>query len=387
MSAPVSWKRLARRQAVTTSAAATLTPRDVSALYGLDAYYGRGVYGQGQSIGFIEFARPDAGDDARFWRTFSLAPQFNAVAATIDVDRAASDPGALDETDLDLQYAGALAPAARLVAYVISDSASPAVFLGQLYDALQRAAADGIGIISISLGTGELGLADTGPITAPLSGRAWPDSASYLPDLDALVQRNGLLVFVAAGDAGAYAGLPYGDLQPQPSWPAVQPAMIAVGGTQLTSPGNLPSGEEAWGGQTLDRLAPGYSAANTLPQASGGGGVSAIFAAPPDQAALGLGGRATPDICAFSGPLVIADHGQQVTIWGTSAAAPIAAAITALAAQAAGALPTRGQVLARAQDVCLGNNWNSALWTQGLTTFFSAGPGYDLCTGWGRVVI
>ena len=381
-----SWKRFARQNRVAASGG-TLQPRDIANLYGLDAFYQRSLYGQGQSIAFVEFAGPNAPDDARFWTAYSVAPGLNRPVSAVSIDRAPSDPAALDETDLDVQYAGALAPGARLAAYVISDQSDLPDFLGQMYDALTQIAADGIRIVSISLGTGERAFVAATDIRAPLAGRSWSDARAYGADLDALIRDNGLLVFVAAGDSGAYAGLPFGDHTPQPSWPATQPAVLAVGGTQLITPGTLGSGEQAWGGQCMDPLAPAYDPSNTLPQASGGGGLSTVFAAPARQAGLGLGHRATPDIAAFAGPLVIAEGAREITIWGTSASAPIAAAGAALLAQASGAVPTVEQLCTAARDVSSGNNWNNTLLLNGLSAYASAGPGYDLCTGMGRLAL
>jgi kumamolisin len=381
----VSWRRFGRQGAGLVPG--TLRPADVASLYGLDAFARNGIHGEGQTIAFVEFAAPQAADDAAFWQTHSLAPELNRPAGIVHVDRSPSDPMALDETDLDLQYAGALAPAARLTAYVVSDQTDVGGFLGALYDALARIAADGTRIVSISLGTGERVFSAAQGIVAPALGRFWQDAPAYAADLDALIRDGGLLVFVAAGDAGAYAGLPFGDHTPQPSWPATQPAVLAVGGTQLQLPGDLSSGEQAWGGQSLDPFSPGYTPANTLPLASGGGGLSAVFPAPARQACLGLGLRGTPDLAAFAGPLLVVSGGQETSVWGTSAAAPIAAAAAALIAQAAGALPTADQLCAAAHDIASGNNWNNTLLLNGLTTFFAAGPGYDLCTGNGRLAL
>jgi kumamolisin len=378
-------RRDVRGQRQVGGQAGVLTPRDLARMYGLEPFYASGICGQGTTIAFLEFAPPSAADDARFWRQHSLAPERNTPVATVSLPGAQPDPGALDETDLDLEYAGALAPGARLVTYLLSDQTDAAGFLGQVYDALAWIAADGVRIVSISLGTGERQFAAAARIEAPAAGRGWRDPLSYAADLDALVDRAGLLVFAAAGDSGAYGGAPFGDPVPQPVWPAVQPSFLAVGGTQLARPGDPWSGEEAWGGQTGDPAAPGYNPANTLGQASGGGGCSRLFPPSPAQAALGLTGRGTPDVAAFAGPLLVTDRGRDIPVWGTSAAAPIAAAMAALATEAHGRLPARSAIVAAARDVVRGNNWNDALMAEGLTTFYAAAPGLDLCTGAGRV--
>ena len=377
-----SWKRRSRPGAAGLSAA--LTPQDLTQLYGLGDLYARGIFGQGSRIGFIEFARPSAADDTAFWSRYSVRPDLNRPARGVEIDLSPGDPGALGETDLDLQYAGALAPGADLVAYLIDDRGDAAAFMGRLYDALVRAAADGCRFVSISLGTGDAAAAAAAPIQSP-SGSAWPNAEAYAQALDALITSNGMMVFAAAGDSGAYGGLPFHDLTPQPVWPATQGAVIAVGGTQLVTPGDVTSGEEAWGGQALDPEAPGYSQGNTLPAASGGGGTSQLHPVPAHQSALGAAMRQTPDLAAFAGPLTIVDLGREVAVWGTSAAAPIAASLCALCSQALGRAPTVTELYAAARDITSGNNMNDTLVREGLNDFAAAGSGYDLCTGAGSL--
>lgn len=376
-----SLKRRGRPLAV--APASVLNPRAVAELYQLGELHGRGIFGQGQRIGFIEFARPSASDDATFWRSHSLNPALNRPVQTVEIDVAPSDPGALGETDLDLQYAGALAPGAELRAYLVSDRGDLPTFLGQVYDALSRAAADGFKIVSISLGAGDRGVGAAGAIRSPATGQAWADVASYCRALDELIARQGLLVFASAGDSGAYGGFGSGDAAVQAVWPASQGAIVAVGGTQLATPGDLASGEQAWGGQTLEPEAPGFNRSNTLPQASGGGGASSFLPAPARQEALGADRRQTPDVAAFSGPLTIVDLGRETAVWGTSASAPITAAVCALVAQSAGRLPTPEQLYAAGSDVAAGNNTNDALMQAGLNVFYEATAGFDLCTGAG----
>lgn len=377
-----SWKRRGRARVVGVGSA--LSPQDLVELYGLADLHARGVFGQGLRIGFVEFARPSESDDRAFWARYSVKPELNRPVRTVPVGVPAGDPGALGETDLDLQYAGALAPGAELIAYLIDDQGTDAAFMGRLYDAVLAAAADGCQILSISLGTGDAMAAAAGPISSG-DGGSWNDPASYAAALDEAIAGAGMLVVAAAGDSGLYGGFPLGQSTPQAVWPASQGAIVAVGGTQLAGPGNVGSGAQAWGGQSLDPAAGGYNPANTLPQASGGGGPSCFIPLPAHQAGFGGPWRQTPDVAAFAGPLTIVDLGSEVTVWGTSAGAPIVAAVCALCRQAAGALPTQAQLYGAATDVLAGNNTNDALLLTGLTEFAVAEPGYDACTGAGSV--
>lgn len=360
-----------------------LRPRDIAALYQLHPLYAKGWKGQGVHIGFVEFCRPNQPDDQMFWAGESLDPALNTPVNVVDVDASASDPHALSETDLDIQYVGALAPGAKLTAYLISDRGSVEAFMGQMYDAVNQAISDGVQILSISLGTGDRLVAGAGAISA--AHKSWSGQTPYLNDFDALITSNRLMAFVAAGDSGAYGGLPFGDNRPQPIWPAIQSSVISVGGTQLAIPGDLTSREEAWGGQTLDPAGPYFNRSNTLPHASGGGGVSSLAPAPFYQSHLGYSGRATPDISAFSGPLQIIFQGNAMSIWGTSAAAPIAAAVAALILQGTGHILTHHDLYAHARPVTSGNNWNNQLAQMHLDTVFTSQSGYSLCTGQGTL--
>ena len=373
-----------RRLRAQTANVPALVPADVATLYRLDRFHGQGLYGQGESIAFVEFTLPSARDDAAFWGKYSLRPDLNQPARATIMRGARSTPAGLGETDLDLQYAGALAPGAVLKAYVVDASAPMAEFPMQLWAALRAAAKDGMRIVSISLGGGDLALSEAGAIADPVGGRSWPDAAAFAADLDAWVKQAGLLCFVSAGDSGAYSAYPQ-DPRVQASWPATQGAFIAVGGTQLAVPGDVTSGEQAWGGQGDDPSGPGYNMANTLPQASGGGGPSAFVPTPGYQAALGASARRTPDISAFAGPLTVVDRGAEVPVWGTSASAPILAAVAALYHQATGRWMDHNVLYAAAADITAGNNYNSSLLRAELTTFATAGPGFDDCTGAGAL--
>ncbi len=370
------------RRAVAQPGGPVLRPADVVGLYGLHRFHAQGIYGQGIRIGFVEFSLPNGRDDAAFWARYSVRPELNTPARATVLPHARSSASALGETDLDLQYAGALAPGADLHAYVVDGQAPLLQFLPALWSALRAAAADGARIVSISLGGPDADIGAAGTIRDRSAASSWPDAATFAADLDAWARSHGMLCFVAAGDNGAYAAFP-ADGRVQASWPATQASFIAVGGTQLAVPGDPAAGEQAWGGQILDPAAPAYNPSSSLPQASGGGGLSAFVPAPGYQGALGAPTRVTPDVAAFAGPLVIVDRGAEVPVWGTSAAAPIVAATAALYLQATGRAMDHTVLYAAARDVVQGTNWNDSLLRAQLDTYYVAGPGYDWCTGMG----
>ena len=180
--------------------------------------------------------------------------------------------------------------------------------------------------------------------------------------------------FQASGDSGAYGNV----LFP----PADDPFVTAVGGTSLVTSNGVWLAESAWSGS--------------------GGGVSPNFSIPVWQKALSMAAnqgsttmRNVPDVAALADLTIweIANNGEQGTVGGTSAAAPLWAGLAAMANQQAAAdqqpgigflnpaLYAIGQGPAAASafhDVSQGNNTNESNPSR-----FYAVPGYDLCTGWG----
>ncbi|HXB48180.1 MAG TPA: S53 family peptidase, partial [Streptosporangiaceae bacterium] len=177
---------------------------------------------------------------------------------------------------------------------------------------------------------------------------------------------------------------------PAVSWPATDPLVTAVGGTQLNlgAGGARKSPDVAWH--------------------DSGGGRSIVFGRPSYQNSVrGLTGghRGVPDISmdascnsavAIFGSFYGGHRGEWSPICGTSLATPLFAGIVALADQEAGhALGLINPALYKIEaqhepgvvDITKGNNSQSV--TNGGKTHkvkgFSAGPGYDLVTGVGTV--
>src|SRR5215469_245088 len=163
---------------------------------------------------------------------------------------------------------------------------------------------------------------------------------------------------------------------PTVDFPAASPYVVACGGTTLTLSGTSIQSEKVW---------------NDLSQNEGatGGGVSEVFALPSFQqsakvpkAPNGFAGRGVPDVAGDADPVtgysVVVD-GQQSVIGGTSAVAPLWAGLFALINQSLGAnvgyvnpLLYSAKAEATFNDITAGNNGS-----------YSAGPGWDACTGLG----
>jgi kumamolisin len=186
----------------------------------------------------------------------------------------------------------------------------------------------------------------------------------------------GVTVTVAAGDNGSADRATDG--QPHADFPASSPNALACGGTSM-------------------QLSDGGVAAETVwNDASGatGGGVSDTFSLPSWQAAAGVpgrsgtgqSGRGVPDVAGNADPAtgyqVFVDGKAQV-VGGTSAVAPLWAALICRLAQATGksfgllqpllyAGVSAGAAAAGFRDITQGNNGA-----------YQAGPGWDACTGLG----
>jgi subtilase family serine protease len=219
-------------------------------------------------------------------------------------------------------------------------------------------------------------------------------------------------VLASTGDTGAtnYSNAAGTMLYTHPvvGWPASDPLVTAVGGTQLAllSDGSRTQADRVWD-DSVNYALNDASTGSPGPQAlATGGGTSAIFARPSYQNSVaGVVGaqRGVPDIAmsgACSGPVDIFTSFAPLpagwsAVCGTSESSPLFAGIVALADQVAGhSLGLINPVLyalsaAHAPglvDVTKGNNTVSFLQPLLVTVQgYHAGPGYDLASGVGTV--
>lgn len=165
----------------------------------------------------------------------------------------------------------------------------------------------------------------------------------------------GINVFVAAGDSGSSDG----ESGNHVDFPASSPDSIACGGTKLilNSSGTRNS-EVVW---NEDLLGEGAT----------GGGISSVY---PKRNVPDIAGNADPN----SGYVVNVD-GTQSVIGGTSAVAPLYAGLTALLASN---LPN---LVGNLKDILYANPSVCFDVVSGNNGAYSAGPGYDNCSGLGVV--
>ena len=313
----------------------------------LAGYYNfpKGYTGAGKNVAVIELGGGFVQSDLDgYFKSMGLKVKpiiFHSIqSATNTLD---GPDGADGEVMLDLCVVGGMAPGVQLHCYTAPNT--DAGFLA----AINQAITDKMDAISISWGAPE---------------DAW--DPTVVQQFDAAFQRAAqanITVTAAAGDNGSGDGEPGQHVD----YPAASPWVLGCGGTAVQS--MSPITEVVWndgsqGGAT-------------------GGGISSRTVIPAWQKIANVPGgkfRGVPDVAGNADPStgwnIIVD-GQQMIIGGTSAVAPMWAALAACLSQALGTnvgfLPAVLYSLKGwSRDILSGNNGT-----------YSARAGYDCCTGLG----
>lgn len=336
------------------TASASHDPTEVAKIYD----YPEGD-GAGQCIGIIELGGGFRLDDlSNYFKSLNVqTPQVISVSVNGGKNSPSTPDSADGEVMLDIEVAGAIAPAAKIVVYF-----APNTDRGFL-DAITTAVHDTANhpsVISISWGASE---------------SQW--TAQALKNFDEAFQAAGAMgvtVCVASGDNGSSDGV--NDGQDHVDFPASSSFALGCGGTTLQASNGRIVKEFVWN-----------------PQPSGGatgGGVSNTFRLPPWQQDIQVpvrsgqkGGRGVPDVSGDADPNtgynVLVD-GETAVYGGTSAVAPLWAAlvarINARTGKSVGFL--NPQIYAQAVEA---SGFRDI--TQGDNGSFSATQGWDACTGLG----
>jgi hypothetical protein len=246
----------------TTSVVSTYSPAQIRAAYGLPALPAAGTaltlaqaaqLGAGQTIYIVDAMHdPNAAAElAAFNQKFGLpacttktigassslplpaastsacefSVVYNTASGTMTSTAPAFDSGWATEITLDVQWAHATAPLARIVLIEAADAS-----LNSLLGAVKLANAMGPGVVSMSFGANE---------------------GNWTASVDSTFAGTGMTYLAATGDSGAAV-----------SWPAVSPNVVAVGGTSLTYTGTGARSETGWsgtgGGTSLYTPTPSY---------------------------------------------------------------------------------------------------------------------------------
>ncbi len=264
------------------------TPQNFATDYNLSPLYRQGAVGSGQTVGIVTLAALDVGAPEAFWQQVGLP----AGNRTLTVDNVDNGPGApsiaagTQETDLDVEQAGGVAPGANVIVYQ-----APHTDFG-FVDAFMTAASQDIAD-SVSTGWGG---SETFLRSSVATGSESPGLQAAFDEAFLEMAAQGQSTFVATGDAGAY--LATEDLQTTDlsiGYPANSPFTTAAGGTTLPWSASIsgPDGnatvdvpaQRTWG---WDYLWPAISAVTGVPEATaaqeaiaGGSGGYSVFEPKP----------------------------------------------------------------------------------------------------------
>jgi len=337
------------------------TPPQIAKLYNFPT----GVDGSGECIALIELGGGyNPSDLSNYWNQLNLTqtPTVSAVSVGNGSNSPTGDPGGPDgEVMLDIEVAGSIAPASKIVVYFAENT--DAGFLNAITTAVHDDT-NKPSVVSISWG---------GPESA------WTQQA--MTSMDQAFQSAaamGVTVCVASGDDGSTDGV--GDGLNHVDFPASSPNVLACGGTELVTSGNTITSETVW---------------NELANSEGasGGGISDVFPLPSWQSAANVppsanpshnAGRGVPDVAGDADPTtgyVTLVDGNPDVIGGTSAVAPLWAGLIALIND------SLGKPVGFVNPLLYQNpngDFNSI--TSGNNGAYSAGPGWNPCTGLGSPI-
>jgi uncharacterized protein (TIGR03437 family) len=368
-----------------------MAPEDFGTIYNVAPLYQSGLDGTGQSIAVVGQSAVMLSDIRTFRTRFNLPandPKIMLYGTT--------DPGYTDaqiEGNLDLEWAGAIAPKATIY-YVYGPSAFAAM--------VAVVNANLAPVISVSYGGCESGY-----------------RPSYYRSIAQQANAQGITIVAASGDSGAAGCDPQG-AEPfaaqgrMVALPSALPEVTGIGGTQFADAGGTywAARNSANYGSALSYIPEtAWNESDATGLGSTGGGASQYYPQPVWQTGPAVpadGARHVPDLAlnsALHTPYYVTYYGGGVAVGGTSAAAPSMAGILALLNQyrAVNGLATQlglgninPQLYRLAQsapaafhDVTSGDNIVPC--SQGspdcLTGSYGyvAGAGYDMTTGLGSV--
>jgi subtilase family serine protease len=392
-----------------------LGPYDFATIYNVLPLWSAGTIGSGQTIAIAARSEIDLGDVSDFQNLFGLPLKPPQIILN------GPDPGIVsddeDESELDVQWSGAVAQGAAIQLVVsASTNSADGIDLSSAYIVDNNLAP----VVSLSYGSCEQDLQGS-----QLYNLLWQQAAAQ-----------GMSVFVSAGDAGsagcddpsstnATQGFAVNGL-------ASTPYNVAVGGTEFNE---NESDSTYWSSTPGAHLA---SALSYIPEVvwnettvaesgaqpglwAGGGGVSIVYGRPAWQTGNGVPAtdpnssghhRLLPDVslsaAEHDGYIVCLNRacrgGSVYLIYGTSASVQAFAGLMALVDQSQGSIQgnpnfhlyplsnTSGvyhDITSGTNEVpCAGGSPNCSSHTNGVSgamNGYPAGPGYDLATGWGSV--
>ncbi len=371
-------------------------PSQLSKAYNYDGLHNAGLQGAGQTVGVFELDGYSQSDIQTYAQCFGGG---SVPLQNVALDGFNGQPGAgAIEVELDIEMIISQAPQlSKLLVYEAPNTT-------QGYnDEFARIVQDRTPVVSVSWGDCEK---NAGQSEATQENQYFQQAAAQ-----------GQSILVAAGDSGSSTcfQLQGGsfDTSLNADDPAAQPYVTGVGGTNLTlNSDNSYASETVWNGGFLG--------------GAGGGGISQFWKTPSWQTGPGVqnsysnGMRETPDVsldadpatgypvyctagssCTSSGGILGGGASGWITVGGTSAAAPMWAAMIALANEQAAKVGKKplGFLNPAIYKVAASSRYatdfhditppsNSSLPSNNDLTGFNGGAypvtqGYDMATGWG----
>ena len=321
----------------------TFNPLQLASLYNFPT--GNGL---GQKVGIIELGGGYVMSDITHYLSsigITTTPNITAVSVDGAVNNPSDTSGANVEVVLDIEIIVALVPNATIRVYF-----APNTDQG-FYDAIHQAVVDGCSIVSISWG-------------APESEWASSSLTSFNSLFQSATTTSNVTILVAAGDNGSSDGISGNNVD----FPASSPYALACGGTRLTElNATTIASEVVWDDNSSSSAT--------------GGGLSKVFSKPSYQSSLiyPLGNaRGVPDVSGDADPNTgyqIYVGGQSMIVGGTSAVAPLWSGLLARINQ------SRGVPCGFIQPFIYANPSVCHDITQGNNGSYSAGVGWDPCTG------
>ena len=411
-----------------------LTPSDIDIIYDIKAVHDAGFNGAGQSIAIVGQSAVTLSDIESFQSAAGLTKKDPALVLAPNTGASTVFTGDESESDLDLEYSGAIAPGANIL-FVYSGGT------GSVNDAIQYAVTNNIApIISTSYGGCE-------SLFSP---------SAYAAENGLLAQAaaQGQTVIAASGDDGStdcFIGTTAADINSVPlaeqqgisvDFPASSQYVTAMGGTEFSTANVAAANTTYWSSTTSNDVI--TSALSYIPEqvwnddsstvgiSAGGGGASVLNTTRPSWQ-TGVPGipsgttRVLPDISLDASPnnagyLYCSSDSQNTGITGscsngfrdstntnltvaggTSFTVPIFAGMVAMINQATGSVgqgvvnPTLYALAANTStyasafhDITTGNNActaGAAFCTTAAanTSIYAATPGYDEATGLGSL--
>jgi subtilase family serine protease len=396
-----------------------IAPGDFYAIYDVNPLLNNNINGSGISIAIVGQTDISLSDVAAFRAASGLAANPPTIMQATGYAAGTRSSGDVDEAQLDVEWAGAVAPNAAITFVTVGVGTSSTV---TVVNALFYAISKNFPIISMSYGGCET--------------MNWSQSSMNAINQE-LQQANaqGITFISASGDSGATDcdTAPPADYGLTVDFPGSSPFATSAGGTMFNE-GSATGATSYWNSNSDSSTNHAGSATGYIPEAawneststslsSGGGGASAYFSKPTWQVGQGVpadSARDVPDIslnaaASHDGYLFCSQgsctngfrNGSSSTatlnvVGGTSAVAPSLAGIFALIEQQQGGKPLGNinpMIYGAANSQYYGNIFhdttsgnNSSACQLGTTNCpsggsigYTASTGYDQATGWGSL--